>query len=198
MSHASIRFHLMAASAACALLAACSAPEDSAIEPVSDSPAPAPVSHEDTRPADGVAPPETSPERNAVDIQEWDVQWEGRPRDPYTLDGETVWFVGQANSYIGRLDVATGEMTRTDLREGAGPHNLIVNPDGRIWYAGNRDAHIGIYDPADGTFDYVETPPDTVADPHTQIFDGQGISGSPASAAIRSAVSTWKRASSTR
>ncbi|ABI66281.1 putative streptogramin lyase, gluconolactonase family [Maricaulis maris MCS10] len=174
MSHASIRFHLMAASAACALLAACSAPEDSAIEPVSDSRAPAPVSHEDTRPADGVAPPETSPERNAVDIQEWDVQWEGRPRDPYTLDGETVWFVGQANSYIGRLDVATGEMTRTDLREGAGPHNLIVNPDGRIWYAGNRDAHIGIYDPADGTFDYVETPPDTVADPHTQIFDGNG------------------------
>ncbi|WP_323762743.1 lyase [Maricaulis sp.] len=174
MPHDTNRFHLTAAGAICALLAACSAPETVPGDDGADGTVPTPASSEASRPADGVTAPAGSRELNAVDIQEWDVPWEGRPRDPDTLNGETVWFVGQANSYIGRLDVATGEMTRTDLREGAGPHNLIVHPDGRIWYAGNRDAHIGIYDPASETFDYVETPPDTVADPHTQIFDGNG------------------------
>ncbi len=155
------------------LLAACSQPAPSAPEtpPASDDTTTMP---DETRPADGVTAPDNSPEIAAVDLQEWDVPWEGRPRDPFTLDGETVWFVGQANSYIARLDVATGEMTRINLRDGAGPHNLIVQDDGRVWYAGNRDAHIGIYDPATESFDYIETPRDTTADPHTQIFDGQG------------------------
>ncbi len=109
-----------------------------------------------------------------VDIREWPVPWEGRPRDPYTLDGQTVWFVGQVNSYIARLDVGTGEMERIDLREGAGPHNLIVDETGDVWYAGNRDAHIGRYDVESGTFEIIDTPRDTAADPHTQIFDGNG------------------------
>ena len=126
------------------------------------------------RSADGVTPPAASREPAAVDIQEWEVPWEGRPRDPFTRDGEAVWFVGQANSYLGRLDVATGAMSRIDMREGAGPHNLIVGTDGRVWYAGNRDAHIGIYDPSTEAFDFIETDPTAVADPHTQIFDGQG------------------------
>jgi len=109
-----------------------------------------------------------------IAIDEWNVAWDGRPRDPYTLDGDTVWFVGQANSYIARLDVASGEMERIDLREGAGPHNLILNPDGDVWYAGNRDAHIGFYDVDAGRFSYVDTPRDIARDPHTLIMDAAG------------------------
>uniref|UniRef100_UPI0025B81C98 Vgb family protein n=1 Tax=Maricaulis sp. TaxID=1486257 RepID=UPI0025B81C98 len=133
-----------------------------------------PAARQDTSPADNVSPPTDSRELAAIDIQEWEVPWEGRPRDPYSPDGETVWFVGQANSYLGRLDVTSGAMNRIEMRDGAGPHNLIVGTDGRVWYAGNRDAHIGIYDPQTGEFDHVETPRETAADPHTQIFDGQG------------------------
>jgi len=70
--------------------------------------------------AEEAAGEETATATASIDIEEWDVPWEGRPRDPYTLDGQTVWFVGQQNSYIARLDVASGEMERIDLREGAG------------------------------------------------------------------------------
>jgi virginiamycin B lyase len=111
---------------------------------------------------------------SSVDITEWPVPWEGRPRDPYTIDGETVWFVGQVNSYIGRLDVASGEITRTELRDGAGPHNLIVDAEGIVWYAGNRDHHIGRLDPVSGDIEHIETPVATARDPHTLVFDDAG------------------------
>jgi virginiamycin B lyase len=109
-----------------------------------------------------------------VNITEWPVPWEGRPRDPFTIDGETVWFVGQVNSYIGRLDVASGDITRAELRDGAGPHNLIVDDEGIVWYAGNRDHHIGRFDPASGEIEHIETPVDSARDPHTLVFDADG------------------------
>lgn len=180
MRHARFGLAILAGTA----LAACSgeAPENQPQAPPADSQeiaapgdgtTPMPAAQE-TRPADTAAAPTDSPEIAAVDIEEWDVPWEGRPRDPYTLDGETVWFVGQQNSYLGRLDVATGEMERVDLREGAGPHNLIVAPDGDVWYAGNRDAHIGRYDAETGEFEIVDTPADTARDPHTMVWDANG------------------------
>lgn len=126
-----------------------------------------PADEADHQPVAGSTPDPTA----SISIDEWLVPWDGRPRDPYTLDGRTVWFVGQRNSYIARLDVETGEMERIDLREGAGPYNLIVNGDGDVWYAGNRDAHLGFYDVDLDSFTYVDTPPDTAADPHTLVFD---------------------------
>ncbi|MHA6288234.1 Vgb family protein [Maricaulis sp. CAU 1757] len=184
--HHSHRFVLLGATSLAMLtaLTACSQPVETETEvgtdtemetgtAIDDAAGPR-LAEDTTRPADGVTPPENDRELAAVDIQEWNVPWEGRPRDPYTLDGETVWFVGQENSYIATLDVADGSFDRIDLRDGAGPHNLIVGEDGRVWYAGNRDAHIGIYDPQSGSFDYVELEGDGVADPHTQIFDDEG------------------------
>ena len=144
-------------------------------EPPAAEPDPAETATQAPAPDQGMEAPAPEPAAMAtVDIQEWNVPWEGRPRDPYTLDGETVWFVGQQNSYIGRLDVPSGQMRRIDLREGAGPHNLIVAPDGDVWYAGNRDAHIGHYDVDTGTFEYIDTPPDTARDPHTLVWDAHG------------------------
>jgi virginiamycin B lyase len=161
--------------------------DDTAAEPASDlgiEATPEPAAELAQEPAqDAAAAPVSDDGEDAADapgatltvnITEWPVPWEGRPRDPYTIDGETVWFVGQVNSYLGRLDVASGEITRTELREGAGPHNLIVDEAGIVWYAGNRDHHIGRFDPASGEFEYVETPEDTARDPHTLIFDAAG------------------------
>jgi virginiamycin B lyase len=159
-------------------LAACSPASDDA--PADESAAAMPeagsedVSAEATTDVEAETPEARPAAVSTIDIQEWPVPWEGRPRDPYTLDGETVWFVGQQNSYIARLDVASGEMERIDLREGAGPHNLIVAPNGDVWYAGNRDAHIGRYDVATGEFEIIDTPPETARDPHTLIWDETG------------------------
>ncbi|TGY90724.1 lyase [Marinicauda algicola] len=117
---------------------------------------------------------EAGPE--SILIEEWIVPYEtSRPRDPYTVDGETVWFVGQVTDYIARFDVSEGTFEKIDLQEGDGPHNLIVEPDGgAIWYAGNRAAHIGRYDVDTDEFERIMMPDGHPDDPHTQVFDANG------------------------
>ncbi|MFP4002790.1 MAG: lyase [Alphaproteobacteria bacterium] len=110
-----------------------------------------------------------------VDIREWDVPWENtRPRDPYAESAGSVWFVGQRGGYLARLDVATGKMTKVNLKSGSGPHNLIVDEDGIVWYAGNRKALIGRYDPETKKLEEIPMPDSKARDPHTLVFDGKG------------------------
>ncbi|PWE17018.1 lyase [Marinicauda salina] len=117
----------------------------------------------------------SEPGEGEILIEEWTVPWENtRPRDPYTIDGETVWFVGQRADYLGRFDVGSQSFARIDMREGAGPHNVIVDDAGDPWYAGNRDAHIARYDVETGEFDFIEMPDGHPRDPHTQVFDSNG------------------------
>ena len=110
----------------------------------------------------------------ASEIEEWTVPYaNSRPRDPYTADGKTVWFVGQRTHYLAALDVKSGEFRKVPLDQGTGPHNLIVEADGTIWYAGNRQRHIGRY--REGEAIHKIMMPDPAArDPHTLIFDGHG------------------------
>ncbi|HUE77952.1 MAG TPA: hypothetical protein VMM83_08425, partial [Longimicrobiales bacterium] len=68
----------------------------------------------------------------------------------------------------------TGEFTRHDLPDGAGPHNLIVGDDGVVWYAGNRDRHIGRLDPATGEIRKFEMPDPGARDPHTLLWGRDG------------------------
>lgn len=110
-----------------------------------------------------------------VQIDEWWVPYEDtRPRDPYTADGERVWFVGQRGDYLGWLEPATGEIGRLDLPVGTGPHNQIVDAEGNIWIAGNRDAYIGRYSQATNQFMRIEMPDGIPRDPHTLIMDQGG------------------------
>ena len=107
-----------------------------------------------------------------IDIDEWLVPYEAtRPRDPFAESADSVWFVGQRAGYLGHLDVASGEFEKIDLKDGSGPHNLIVGSDGIVWYAGNRTALIGRYDPASGEIEEITMPHPEARDPHTLIFD---------------------------
>jgi len=111
----------------------------------------------------------------AIDIKEWPVPWaDTRPRDPYAVSASEVWFVGQGGHYAARLNPETGEFTRVDLPEGAGPHNLIVDSDGAVWYAGNLKAHIGRIDPASRAIEQIAMPDAAARDPHTLVFDSAG------------------------
>ncbi len=113
-------------------------------------------------------------ELNPVEITEWTVPWEeSRPRDPFVA-GDHIWFVGQRDDYIGRLDPVTGDFERFDLGEGAGPHNVVVGPDGHPWYAGNRASHIGKLNPADGSITKFPMPDPAARDPHTLTFAPDG------------------------
>jgi virginiamycin B lyase len=72
------------------------------------------------------------------------------------------------------LDPTTGNFTKYDLEKGAGPHNLIVDDKGIIWYAGNRAAHIGRLDPATKEIRKIAMPDPGARDPHTLAFDPKG------------------------
>jgi virginiamycin B lyase len=107
-----------------------------------------------------------------VEINEWKVPYERtRPRDPFAESADSVWFVGQGGGYLGHLDVGKGEFSKVALKPGSGPHNLIVGNDGIVWYAGNRTALIGRYDPASGEIEEIEMPDSGARDPHTLVFD---------------------------
>lgn len=111
----------------------------------------------------------------SVEIQEWPVPWPGtQPRDPYVAPDQGVWFVGQGGDYVARFEPGDATFRKIDLRHGTGPHNLIVDDQGMIWYAGNRQAHIGRVDPASGEIDRYEMPDPQARDPHTLTFDGRG------------------------
>lgn len=107
-------------------------------------------------------------------IDYWLVPWENsRPRDPDVDHNGLVWFVGQTGDYVASFDPKNEQFRKIDLDQGAGPHNLIIGEDRRVWYSGNRAAHIGRIDPATGSIEKFPTPAG-VRDPHTLIGDGAG------------------------
>lgn len=123
--------------------------------------------------------PVMSADSSAVTIQEWTVPWPNtRPRDPFVAPDGKVWLVGQGGHYAAAFDPETEQFTRIDMDDGTGPHNLIVDGDGIIWYAGNRAAHIGRIDPAAPSGEQIRkypTPKDNTADPHTLIEADNGM-----------------------
>ncbi|RDX37258.1 lyase [Kangiella sp. HD9-110m-PIT-SAG07] len=105
-----------------------------------------------------------------LELESFEVEWGGRPRDPAVAPDGMVWFCGQAGNYIARLNPETGAMKQFSVPEGSHPHNLIVASDGGVWYAGNQNAHIGRIDPETG--DIKQFPmPEEITDPHTLVFD---------------------------
>lgn len=113
--------------------------------------------------------------QNPLEITEWKVPWDGRPRDPFVAPDGNIFFVGQQTHYVGHFDLQTEEFSRFDLEDGAGPHNVIVDTEGTPWYAGNRANHIGKLNPEDGEIQKFMMPDDNSArDPHTMVFDKNG------------------------
>ena len=110
-------------------------------------------------------------EIHPIQIEEWEVPYEGRARDPFAAGEDEVWFVGQRGHYLGRFTPSTGEFFKRDLPDEPGPHNLIVGSDGVVWYAGNLKGYIGRYDPETDEITQIQMPDPAVRDPHTLVFD---------------------------
>ena len=108
-------------------------------------------------------------------IDEWKVPWsDTRPRDPYTVDGNTVWFCGQTGHYLARFQRDSGDFKRFALLDQPGPHNLVIDDEGAVWFAGNLRGYIGRLDPASGEIERIAMPDPAAADPHTLTFDEHG------------------------
>jgi virginiamycin B lyase len=75
---------------------------------------------------------------------------------------------------LGRIDPKTGQIKEYALKTPhSGPHGLIEDRDGNIWYTGNTGSLMGKLDPRTGAVTEYKTP--EPGDPHTLIFDKSGI-----------------------
>ncbi|HEX7081690.1 MAG TPA: lyase [Gammaproteobacteria bacterium] len=117
------------------------------------------------------APGVGAEEMNPIEIDEWEVPFEGRARDPFAVGPDEVWFVGQRGHYLARFTPSTGEFFKRDLADEPGPHNLIVGSDGIVWYSGNLKGYIGRYDPKTDEIEMIAMPNPAARDPHTLVFD---------------------------
>jgi virginiamycin B lyase len=92
------------------------------------------------------------------------------PHDPVVGADGIVWYTDQQNSFIGRLDPATGKIIDYPTPTPAsGPHGIVVAPDGGVWYTANRIGKLGRLDPRTGHIEEYALPA-TAPDPHTPLI----------------------------
>ena len=100
---------------------------------------------------------------------------------------------GPANlsNKLGRVDPKTGAIREYTLKTPhTGPHGLVEDKDGNIWFTGNHAALIGKLDPKTGLVTEYKMPDPKVKDPHTLVVRAAtASSGSPRSKPTRSAAS---------
>ena len=112
-----------------------------------------------------------------VSMKTWQVPTPGaRPHDPLAARDGSLWYTGQMNNVLGRIDPKTGTIKEYPLTTPhSGPHGLDEDRNGNIWYTGNTGALIGKLDPKTGAVTEYKMPDPDVKDPHTLIFDKSGI-----------------------
>lgn len=110
----------------------------------------------------------------SVSFEEWEVPFPGpRARDPWIVNSDEIWYVGQRSDYVGIFTPSSGEFQKIDLVEGAAPHTVVVSDRG-AWYAGNRAAHIGHIDRDTHEITQIPLPGDGPRDVHTFDFTNDG------------------------
>ena len=110
-----------------------------------------------------------------VSIREWLLPSLGsRPHDPLAAADGSVWWTGQWNSVLGRLDPATGSMREFPLPPDSGPHGLVEDAMGHVWYTGISQNYIGELDPTTGEVTQYPVESEGARGPHTPIFDQDG------------------------
>lgn len=91
-------------------------------------------------------------------FQEWDLPPGARPHGLLVDRKGIVFYTGNGNGTIGRLDPATGRVTEFKTQSsGSGPHTLIQAADGTIWFTEQSADRIGRLDPASGAIREYET-----------------------------------------
>ena len=91
-------------------------------------------------------------------FHEWDLPEGAKPHGLIVDKQGIVFYTGNGNGTIGRLDPASGKITEFKTRQsGSGPHTLVQAPDGTIWFTEQSADRIGRLDPATGNLREYET-----------------------------------------
>ncbi len=98
------------------------------------------------------------------------------PHDVAPAPDGTVWYTGQGNGTLGRLDPASGKVEEVPLGQGSAPHGVIVGPDGAAWVTDGGQNAILRVDPGSLEVRVYPLPEDTPpANLNTAAFDGEGV-----------------------
>jgi virginiamycin B lyase len=112
----------------------------------------------------------------AAEVRYYPVPDGSAPHDVAPAPDGTVWYTGQDNGTLGRLDPATGEVEEVPLGEGSAPHGVIVGPDGAAWVTDGGQNAIVRVDPQSLKVDLFPLPQDAPpANLNTAAFDGAGV-----------------------
>src|SRR5260370_34123657 len=68
-------------------------------------------------------------------------------RDVAPAPDGTIWFCGQRNGTLGRLEPRDGSFKLIDLGKGAAPHGVVIGPDGAPWITEGGQNAIARVDP---------------------------------------------------
>ena len=97
-------------------------------------------------------------------------------RDATPAPDGTIWFCGQRNGTLGRLDPRDGSYKLVDLGKGAAPHGVIIGPDGAPWVTEGGQNAIARVDPGDHKVTLFRLPEkEAYANLNTGVFDKSGI-----------------------
>src|SRR3954464_274953 len=97
-------------------------------------------------------------------------------RDGTPAPDGTIWFCGQRNGTLGRLDPRDGSFKLVDLGKGGAPQGVIVGPDGAPWVTEGGQNAIARVDPADHKATLFKLPESAAyANLNTAVFDKTGL-----------------------
>lgn len=91
-------------------------------------------------------------------FHEWDLPDGAKPHGLVVDKQGIVFYTGNGNGTIGRLDPATGKVTEFQTRQsGSGPHTIIQAADGTLWFTEQSGDRIGRLEPATGALREYDT-----------------------------------------
>jgi virginiamycin B lyase len=79
-------------------------------------------------------------------FNEWDLPPGARPHGLLVDKVGIVWYTGNGNGTIGRLDPKTGKVTEYRAPSGGDPHTLVTDGKGTIWFTVQGGGRIGRLD----------------------------------------------------
>ena len=115
----------------------------------------------------------TTAPSTVTEITEYPVTPGSHPHDVAPATDGTVWYTGQGNGTLGRLDPSTGEVTEVDLGPGSAPHGVITGPDGLPWVTDSGLNALVRVDPDTGEVTEFELPGANV-NLNTAVFTPDG------------------------
>ena len=89
-------------------------------------------------------------------FREWDLPPGAKPHGLIVDKQGIVFYTGNGNGTIGRLDPASGKITEYETR--GGPYGLALSKDGAVWFCELTGHRMGRLDPATGKITEVELP----------------------------------------